>query len=210
MATMAVSIFAPASATAVCRSVVNVVIPQRRGNEGNERVFHELSWVPQNRTFRRTVALCAGVPTGVLSPGQNASEKPPAAPQGRTRGPSPLPFFCEILMTKLHVGKLPFAASEEAVRNIFAPQSTVENLSLIADWRGRRAREALERAELKRMNLAEQYASLNSADLRIRAWERVHQLRLPSDPSHPVLQAIAAATQLTLIDVRNEQRLRYA
>ena len=79
---------------------------------------------------------------------------------------------------------------------------------ILSNYRERRALEALERAELRRINLAEQHASLNSADLRIRAWEKVHQLRMPSDPLHPALEAIAAATQLTLADVRNEQRLR--
>jgi hypothetical protein len=81
---------------------------------------------------------------------------------------------------------------------------------ILSDYRERRAIEALERAELRRVDLAEQNASLNSADLRIRAWEKVHQLRMPSDPLHPALEAIAAATQLTLEDVRNEQRLRSA
>jgi hypothetical protein len=76
------------------------------------------------------------------------------------------------------------------------------------DYRERRAIEALERAELKRLSLAEQHAPMNSADHRIRAWERVHQLRMPSDPLHPALDAIAAATQLTLAEVRNEQRQR--
>jgi hypothetical protein len=51
---------------------------------------------------------------------------------------------------------------------------------------------------------------LNSADLRIRAWEKVHRLSIPSDPDHPVLVAIAAATRLTLVEVQNEQRLRSA
>jgi hypothetical protein len=79
---------------------------------------------------------------------------------------------------------------------------------MLSDYRERRALEALERAEVRRVNLAEQYASLNSADLRIRAWERVHQLCMPSDPLHPALEAIAATTQLTLADVQNEQRRR--
>jgi len=52
--------------------------------------------------------------------------------------------------------------------------------------------------------------ALNSVDLRIRAWEKVHGLRMPSDPKHPALQAIAAATQLALADVLNEQGLRSA
>jgi hypothetical protein len=81
---------------------------------------------------------------------------------------------------------------------------------LLCDYRERRAREESERAEQKRADSAEQYSGLNCADLRIRAWEKVHQLRMPSDPSHPALVAIATATQLTLEDIRNEQRLRAA
>jgi len=81
---------------------------------------------------------------------------------------------------------------------------------LLTDYRERRALEESERAEQKRVDSAEQYSALNSADLRIRAWEKVHQLRMPSDPAHPALTAIAIATQLTLEDVQNEQRLRFA
>jgi len=36
-------------------------------------------------------------------------------------------------MTKLYVGNLPFSATEETVRNLFAPHGTVETLSLITD-----------------------------------------------------------------------------
>ena len=36
-------------------------------------------------------------------------------------------------MTKLYVGNLPFTATEEAVRNLFAPHGTVEKVSLITD-----------------------------------------------------------------------------
>ena len=36
-------------------------------------------------------------------------------------------------MTKLYVGNLPFTATEEAVRNLFAPHGTVEKISLITD-----------------------------------------------------------------------------
>jgi len=36
-------------------------------------------------------------------------------------------------MTKLYVGNLPFTATEEAVRNLFAPHGVVEKLSLITD-----------------------------------------------------------------------------
>jgi hypothetical protein len=80
----------------------------------------------------------------------------------------------------------------------------------LSNYRERRAFEELERAERRRTNLAEQYAPINSADLRIRAWERAHQLRMPADPLHPVLETIAAATRLTLAEVQEEQRLRSA
>jgi len=46
--------------------------------------------------------------------------------------------------------------------------------------------------------------------MRIRAWEKVHQLRMPSTPLHPVLEVIAAATQLSLADVQEEQQRRMA
>jgi len=82
--------------------------------------------------------------------------------------------------------------------------------AILSDYRERRAFEALELAERKRVGFAEQYSAVNSPDARIRAWEKVHHLCMPADPMHPVLDAIATATQLTLADVRNEQRLRAA
>jgi len=36
-------------------------------------------------------------------------------------------------MTKLYVGNLPFTATEDAVRNLFADHGTVEKISLIND-----------------------------------------------------------------------------
>jgi hypothetical protein len=87
---------------------------------------------------------------------------------------------------------------------------TFRDTEILADYRQRRAHEELERAELKRADLAEQHSAVNSVDVRIRAWEKVHGLRMPSDPKHRALHAIAAATQLALADVLNEQALRSA
>jgi cold-inducible RNA-binding protein len=36
-------------------------------------------------------------------------------------------------MTKLYVGNLPFSATEDAIRTLFAPHGTVEKVSLIND-----------------------------------------------------------------------------
>lgn len=98
---------------------------------------------------------------------------------------------------------------------LFAPLAKSERSipagdDLLSDYRQRRALEERERADRKRAELAEQLSALNSAELRIRAWEKAHQLCMPSGPEHPVLGAIAVATQLTLADVQNEQRLRSA
>jgi hypothetical protein len=72
----------------------------------------------------------------------------------------------------------------------------------------RLALDAHERAQRRRLELEEQRAELNPPDVRIRAWERVHALRLPEDPRHPVLNVIAIATGLTLAQVREEQGAR--
>ena len=74
----------------------------------------------------------------------------------------------------------------------------------------RLALEELERAEKRRQELAEQRSELNPPGVRIRTWERIHQLRMPSDPAHPILDVIAVSTRLTLEEVREEQRARAA
>lgn len=83
-------------------------------------------------------------------------------------------------------------------------------VDLIKTADDRLAREELERAEKRRRELAEQRSELNPPDVRIRSWERLHQLRLPADPTHPILDVIAISTRLTLADVREEQRMRAA
>jgi hypothetical protein len=81
---------------------------------------------------------------------------------------------------------------------------------VVTELRERRAHEENERAELRRANLAELTSDMRCAEQRIGAWERMHGLRMPSASEHPILESIAAATQLTLADVRYEQRRRGA
>ena len=70
------------------------------------------------------------------------------------------------------------------------------------------AAETFERAEKRRLALAELKSGLYSPSERITAWEKLHGLRLPSDVDHPVLGFIARSTGLTVAQVRDEQRSR--
>jgi hypothetical protein len=81
---------------------------------------------------------------------------------------------------------------------------------LINDYRARRAFEEEERAQRRRIQLEEQRSDLNPPDVRIRAWEKVHGLRMPSDTTHPILDVIAGDTRLTLVEVHGEQQARVA
>jgi hypothetical protein len=44
--------------------------------------------------------------------------------------------------------------------------------------------------------------------MRVRIWERLHQVRLPKDPSHAILKQVAQQTALDLNEVLEVQRLR--
>jgi hypothetical protein len=66
-----------------------------------------------------------------------------------------------------------------------------------------------DRQEARRTALAEQVSIHNSARERIDIWERLHALRLPSQPAHPLLKVIAEQTSLTLQDILQEQQRRY-
>jgi hypothetical protein len=87
---------------------------------------------------------------------------------------------------------------------------TPSSVDLVKTAAERLAHEEYERAEKRRQELVQQRSELNSPEVRIRTWERVHQLRLPADPAHPILDVVAIGTRLTLAQVREEQRARAA
>jgi len=89
-----------------------------------------------------------------------------------------------------------------------APRRTTTEL--IKTHAERLALEEHERAQKKRLELEEQRSDVNPPDVRIRTWEKVHGLRMPSDPMHPILDVIAVGTRLTLAQVQEEQRTRAA
>jgi len=94
-----------------------------------------------------------------------------------------------------------------SVANAIAPRPTSVR-DLLTTLRLRRAFENEERAQQRLAQLAEQRSDSNPPDVRIRAWEKLHGLRLPFDPQHPVLDVIAVATRLTLPEVQAEQHAR--
>ena len=78
------------------------------------------------------------------------------------------------------------------------------------DFRARLVHQQAEAAERRRTDLAEQCSRLKSAEERIRIWERIHEVTLPRDPAHRLVDIIATNTGLTGADVRDEQQRRAA
>lgn len=76
------------------------------------------------------------------------------------------------------------------------------------DFRARLVHQQAEAAERRRMDLAEQSSRLKTAEERIRIWERIHEVTLPRDPAHRLVDIIATNTGLTDADVRDEQNRR--
>ena len=79
---------------------------------------------------------------------------------------------------------------------------------LTMDFRARLMHQQAEYAAQRRLDLAAQSSRLNSAEERIRIWERLHEVNLPRDPAHRLVEIIATNTGLTDTDVRDEQRRR--
>jgi hypothetical protein len=68
--------------------------------------------------------------------------------------------------------------------------------------------ERREREKRRSQELAELRSNDNSPEIRIRVWEKVHALRLPTSPSHPILTVIALSTRLSMAEVHQIQRER--
>lgn len=78
------------------------------------------------------------------------------------------------------------------------------------DYRKRAEELEAEAAERRQQQIEQQSSPLNSPTIRIKAWERLHQLDLPRDPAHRLIGVIAASTGLTVDEVRAEQLDRAA
>ncbi len=81
-------------------------------------------------------------------------------------------------------------------------------LELVAEHRERIALEEEERERKRTSQLEELRSEINSVPVRIRAWEKMYGLRLPSDAAHPILPVIASTTGISLASLRQEQQAR--
>ncbi len=89
------------------------------------------------------------------------------------------------------------------------PISTVGDDPMM-DFSARLVHQQAEAAERRRLDLAEQSSRLKTAEERIRIWERIHEVTLPRDSAHNLVEIIAANTGLTEADVRGAQQRRAA
>lgn len=78
------------------------------------------------------------------------------------------------------------------------------------DYRKRAEELQAAAAERRQQQIDQQSSPLNSPSVRIQAWERLHQVDLPRDPAHRLVNVIAANTGLTVDEVRAEQLERVA
>lgn len=76
------------------------------------------------------------------------------------------------------------------------------------DFRARMLSRQAETAARRQLGLAEQCSARNSAEERIRIWERLHAITLPREADHRLIEVIAGDTGLTGTDVRDEQLRR--
>jgi hypothetical protein len=59
------------------------------------------------------------------------------------------------------------------------------------DFRAQAERRRLEAEQRRSQALIDQRSLDNTPEARVRIWERLHQLRMPKDPAHAILQQIA-------------------
>jgi hypothetical protein len=81
-------------------------------------------------------------------------------------------------------------------------------MDAIADHRERRELEERERERVRTLQYEELRSEFNSTGVRVRAWEKLHGLRLPTSSAHPILGVISAATGIPVAALHDEQQAR--
>ena len=80
----------------------------------------------------------------------------------------------------------------------------------LADRQAQIEHEQQQRTLERQQQIALQASPFSSAEERIRQWEKLHALVLPRSPTHKLLRVIAEQTELTLEQVLEIQRRRFA
>ena len=83
-------------------------------------------------------------------------------------------------------------------------------VDIMRDHRARIAIEEETRVAKRVAAQAEQCEGSTAPEARIRAWEKLHELRLPADAAHPIVTIVALVTHLTIADVWQVQQARNA
>jgi hypothetical protein len=78
----------------------------------------------------------------------------------------------------------------------------------VLDHRARLERMQMEAADRRERALIDQRSPDNSPETRVGIWEKLHQVRLPTDPTHVILPIVAKQTALKLDEVLEVQRQR--
>jgi hypothetical protein len=94
------------------------------------------------------------------------------------------------------------------INNPFSDATTARPGEGAGEHRTRVVREAAERQAYHQQELAQQVSLHNSPTQRIRWWEHLHAITLPRSATHPLLQAVADQTGLSLLEIQDEQRRR--
>jgi hypothetical protein len=84
----------------------------------------------------------------------------------------------------------------------------MDNPELMLDHRARAERARLDAEQQRQRSLTDQRDDANTPEVRVRIWERLHQVRLPKSPSHAILGKVARDTGLGLDAVLEVQSQR--
>ena len=88
------------------------------------------------------------------------------------------------------------------------PTAIADCAELMRDHRARMLHAREQAAARRKRAIEDQRCSSLAAPERVSMWENLHQVRIPTDPDHPILLIIAQQTGLRLDDVRGVQRNR--
>lgn len=79
---------------------------------------------------------------------------------------------------------------------------------IMLDHRARAERARLDAEQQRQRSITDQRDAANTPEVRIRIWEKLHQVRLPKSPKHAILEKVASDTGLGLSAVLDVQSAR--